>query len=203
MLFRQSLLNIDTQDIADKVHKLRPYWIQRLEVPFYTLGRCAYLDGKTSEYANEIKETNPILYSEFKDLYGSVGGYLANLLNEPIYLDENLAFPSFHIAESHPYFTIEGGKWHQDYPHTTLGLGDKDPLTFTVAIQLPSDGAGLDYIDLDGEQHYLEYVERGIVIHDGSIEHRISPAKSYKPNEYRITLQGHLIRVDGVLKMFW
>ena len=202
-MFKHAVLDIDTQDIVDKVFKLRPYWIQRLDYPFYTLGRCAYLDGKTQAYKDEVKELNPILLKEFSDLYTAVGGYLVSLLGETIYLDDTLAFPSFHIAKSDPAFLEAGGKWHIDIPHETLGLGNIDPLTFTVAILLPTGGAGLDYIDESGEQHYLEYKEKQIVSHDGKVPHRIAPLKEYVEDEYRITFQGHLIRVGGILKMFW
>ena len=61
-MFTTHALNIDTDNIADKVFRLQQYWIPRSdEFPFYTLGRNAYLDGKTPEYKQEIKVLNPIL----------------------------------------------------------------------------------------------------------------------------------------------
>jgi len=141
MSFTQHPLNINHTSVADKVLALRKYWIKRdPEHPFYTLGRCAYLDGKTPAYAAEIQ--------------------------------------------------------------TTLGLGDVDPLTFTVAIELPCGGGGLDYIENEKPQH-LSYTEGQIVVHDGSVVHRIAPFKECIMGDYRITLQGHLIRHNGVMTMFW
>ena len=202
-MFTRAQLDIDTRDIVDKVFKLRPYWIQRLEAPFYTLGRCAYLDGKTPEYKQEIQELNPILLDQFQDLYGKTIAYMSTLVGEDIELDDFLAHPSFHIAKADPCFLEQGGKWHIDIPHETLNLGTQDPLTFTTAILLPTGGAGIDYINEEGMQGYLEYEEKGIIVHDGSIPHRIAPLKAYVPNDYRITMQGHLIRINGRLKMFW
>ena len=202
-MFTRAQLDIDTRDIVDKVFKLRPYWIQRLEAPFYTLGRCAYLDGKTPEYKQEIQELNPILLDQFQDLYGKTIAYMSTLVEEDIELDESLAHPSFHIVKTDPYFLEQGGKWHFDIPHETLGLGVQDPLTFTTAILLPTGGAGIDYVSPDGTQAYLEYKEKGIIVHDGSVLHRIAPIRTYVPNEYRITMQGHIIRIDGKLKLFW
>lgn len=202
-MFTRAQLDIDTKDIVDKVFKLRPYWIQRLEAPFYTLGRCAYLDGKTPEYKQEIQKLNPILLDEFQDLYKKTIEFISAIVGEKVELDESLAHPSFHIAKADPRFLVEGGKWHIDIPHETLNLGTQDPLTFTIALMLPTGGAGIDYIDQDGAQQYLEYEEKGIIVHDGSIPHRISPLKAYIPNEYRITMQGHLIRINGCLKAFW
>jgi hypothetical protein len=49
----------------------------------------------------------------------------------------------------------------------------------------------------------MPYVEKGIINQDGKVLHRISSLKAYIPDEYRITMQGHLIRINGVLTMFW
>ena len=196
-------LDINTDEIADKVFRLQKYWISRSdEFPFYTLGRNAYLDGKTPEYKTESKILNPILRYEFDGLYQKVIKQLTDQFKENIYFNEDLAYPSFHIFMSSPFLLTHSGLWHQDYPHITLGLGSKDPYTFTVAIKLPSGGAGLDYVE-DGQQRYLPYTEGEMIGHDGMVLHRIAGLKNYVKGEYRITLQGHLIRLDGVLNMFW
>lgn len=196
-------LDINTDEIADKVFRLQKYWISRSdEFPFYTLGRCAYLDGRTEAYQDEIKTLNPILLKEFDILYGIILDHLSNQFNEPIALSERLAVPSFHIFRSSPFLLTHAGLWHQDYPHMTLGLDPIDPYAFTIAIKLPTGGGGLDYIE-DGIQKYLPYKEKEFIGHDGMVLHRIASLREYVPNEYRITLQGHLIRIDGVLTMFW
>ena len=203
MRYISEKLNIDTDDVFAKVLGLRSHWIKRLDAPFYTLGRCAYQDKNSEEYRQGIKETNVILFNTFQKLYEEVGNFLSDLLKEPIHLNENLAFPSFHIAESCQEFVCKGGDWHQDHPHITMGLGDTDPLTFTVAIKLPASGAGMDYLDKDGVEQSISYFEGGIIIHDGKTLHKIQPLKEYVPGEYRITFQGHLIRINGRLTMFW
>ena len=201
--FISNKLDINTDEIADKVFRLQKYWISRSdEFPFYTLGRNAYLDGKTQEYKTESKILNPILRYEFDGLYQKVIKQLTDQFKENIYFNEDLAYPSFHIFMSSPFLLTHSGLWHQDYPHITLGLGSKDPYTFTVAIKLPSGGAGLDYVE-DGQQRYLPYTEGEMIGHDGMVLHRIAGLKNYVKGEYRITLQGHLIRIDGVLNMFW
>ena len=196
-------LDINTDEIADKVFRLQKYWISRSDdFGFYTLGRCAYLDGKTPAYKEEIKILNPIMRESFGDTYDIIIDYLSDQFKEPIKLNYNLAHPSFHIFVSSPILLTHAGVWHQDYPHLTLGLGDKDPFTFTVGIKLPTGGGGIDYIE-NGVERYLAYEIGGIIAHDGEVPHRIASLKAYVPNEYRITLQGHLIRIDGVLNMFW
>lgn len=203
MAFTQYPLPINPSKIAVTVMALRHLWIRRdPDHPFYTLGRCAYLDGKTPAYAAEIAQTNPILYENFADLYKVLQNYFESYLGEKVYLSTKLAYPSFHIAAADPFFLNHGGVWHEDYPHETLGLGNEDPLTFTLAIEMPTGGGGLDYIE-DGQQNHIEYVEGSIVVHDGAITHRISNFKECHMGDFRITLQGHLVRIDGQLVMFW
>jgi hypothetical protein len=202
-MFTTQILNIDTDNIADKVFRLQQHWIPRSDkFPFYTLGRNAYLDGKTPAYHEEIKTFNLVLLKDFGDTYRIIIDYLSDQFKEPIELNSSLAHPSFHIFISDPFLLTHAGLWHQDIPHTTLGLDPIDPYSFTVAIKLPTGGAGIDYVE-DGLQKYMPYVEKGILGHDGKVLHRISSLKTYIPDEYRITMQGHLIRINGVLTMFW
>jgi hypothetical protein len=202
-MFTAHVLDIDTDNIADKVFRLQQYWVPRSdEFPFYTLGRCSYLDGKTPAYHEEIKTLNPILLKNFDNTYQIIIDYLSDQFKEPIELNSSLAHPSFHIFISDPFLLTHAGIWHQDIPHTTLGLDPIDPHSFTVAIKLPTGGAGIDYIENE-LQKYMPYVEKGIINQDGKVLHRISSLKEYIPDEYRITMQGHLIRINGVLTMFW
>jgi hypothetical protein len=202
-MFTTHALNINTDKIADKVFRLQKYWVLRSdEFPFYTLGRNAYLDGKTPEYKQESKVLNPILGQEFGDTYDIIIDHLSDQFKEPVELNNNLAYPSFHIFMSSPFLLTHAGLWHQDYPHLTLDLGDVDPYAFTIAIKLPTGGGGLDFID-NNAQKYLPYQEGNIIGHSGEIVHRMASLKKYIPDEYRITMQGHLIRINGVLTMFW
>jgi len=203
-MFRTDILDINTDEISGSVFKLKDYWISRSEYfGFWTLGRCAYLDGKTPAYTREIAVLNPILKQEFGLLYDVVIAHLSKQFGEPVVLNNAYAHPSFHIFESNPILLTQSGVWHTDYPHSTLGLTATDPYAFTLAVKLPSGGAGLDYKDSDGQEKHLPYVEKGMVGHDGSVSHRISCMKSYVPNEFRITLQGHVVRIDGQLTLFW
>ena len=44
-------MNIDTNSIVGRIITVQPLWISRSkDYPFFTLGRGAYLDGKTKEY---------------------------------------------------------------------------------------------------------------------------------------------------------
>ena len=87
--------------------------------------------------------------------------------------------------------------------NTTLGMGDKDTHAFTVAIELPTGGGGMD-MKIGGESNeYIEYQVGELVLHDGMTPHRIASYCEYKPDEFRITLQGHIVRDGTDLIMFW
>jgi hypothetical protein len=82
-------------------------------------------------------------------------------------------------------------------------LGDVDPLAFTVAIKLPKSGGGMDYIDEFHQPQHLQYNEKDLILHDGQTIHRIAGIKEYVPDEHRITFQGHIIRRNNILEVFW
>lgn len=192
--FNVGNLNIDTQDIAERLFSLKEHWQLRSEYyPFYTLGKSAYLDGASPEYHNHHK-TDIILIDNFEDLILSIITYLSEFYGEKILLTDDLAVPGFHIFESNLKFEGMSGSWHYDLPHQTLKIDGADNSTVTVVIKIPKSGAGLDWIDDNGHQQYLAYNEQDIITHNGMTPHRIAAFKDIVDGEYRITMQGHLIR---------
>jgi hypothetical protein len=197
-------LDIDTEEIMRSLLDCSEYWQSRsTEYPFYTLGKSAYLDGKTDAYYKDSAWLNYILMEHFSELYELVLHVLQEELEEPIELAHDLALPGFHIFPTSPKFLTIAGNWHQDYPHHTLGLGGIDPLAFTVAIKLPKSGGGMDYMDEFHQPQHLHYNEKDLILHDGQTIHRIAGIKEYVPDEHRITFQGHIIRRDNILEAFW
>ena len=196
-------LAFDKLNTLRRLFMLSEYWIPRsTEYPFYTLGRSAYLDGKTPQYKEKQKAMNALLYDNFVGLYKTILHTLQDELDEEVVLAEDLCYPGFHIFPSDEKFLTIAGNWHQDYPHITLGLPDIDPTTFTVPIMIPESGAGIDYI-IEKEHHYLPYKEKVMLWHDGKTLHRIAGFKEYKPRDFRITMQGHLIRRNNRMEVFW
>ena len=199
-----SLADLDTESITERVMLLRDRWELRSdEYPFYTLGKSAYLEGATPAYKEQYKELNTLLVETFPDLYITLVNYLAMNLGQPVRLADNLAFPGFHIFESNERFENKAGHWHHDYPQKTLGLEGKDNSTATVVIKIPKSGAGIDWIDTQGNPQYLAYQEKDVVWHNGLTLHRIAGAKEIVKGEYRITLQGHLIRRANGFELYW
>jgi len=196
-------LDYDKDKVVSNIFKLQDMWVSRSDdFPFYTLGRSAYLDGKTPEYKNMQKGMNELLYNNFKELYNNVLHVLQDKLNERIYLPKDLCYPGFHIFPSDESLLTIAGNWHEDYPHETLEIGSKDASTFTVPILLPKSGGGIDCM-INDAPIYISYKENEMLWHDGTTLHRIASFKEYKPNEYRITLQGHLIRRNNKMEVFW
>lgn len=201
-MLKVSKLYLDTDEILFNVLKLERFWIKRFDVPFYTLGRNAYLDGKTPDYQKGLNNMNERLIENFSNMYASIQTLLEEYFGEPVYIFHDYHIPSFHIFESNPVFLNFPSNWHMDYPHKTLGIGDKDTYSFTYVIDIPSSGAGMEY--KEGEEYkYLAYNVNDFILHTGDFLHNIAPLKEYKPNEYRITLQGHIVRDKDRLIMFW
>jgi hypothetical protein len=197
-------LDIDIGAITCKVLCMKDKWVSRSkDYPFFTLGRSAYLDGKTKKYYKDLPAENEMMVQTFAELYTEVGKALNSVFAEDIYLTTQLRVPGFHIFPSDKKFLKITGNWHQDHPHVTLGLEDVDSYAFTLAIKLPKSGGGMDYIDEFHQAQHLAYNEKDLVIHNGQTIHRIAGMKEYTPNEYRITLQGHIVRRDGLLEAFF
>jgi hypothetical protein len=186
--------------VADSVLELKDLWESRSDdFPFFTLGKSAYLDGNTKEYFDGANKLNPVLMKTFRPLYKRVTNVIGSELGEKIFFNFDLALPAFHIFPSDEKLLSIAGNWHIDNPHITLGLGEMDASAFTLPVMLPTGGGGVDF-----EDGYHPYSVGDMVIHDGKKLHRIASYKKYKKDEYRITLQGHIIRDNrSRLIMFW
>jgi hypothetical protein len=191
------------EKIFDTVQLLRDHWDKRApNMEFYTLGKTVYLDGNTPAYFDCREGTNPILLKHFGFMYEDLREMLSVVLGEPVIFLRTFALPGFHVFPSDPQFLSMSGSWHVDIPHNTLGLGNQDTQAYTVAIKLPTGGGGMD-MRINDKDEYVEYEEGKMYLHPGTDVHRISCYKEYRPDEYRITLQGHIVRNNGELITFW
>jgi hypothetical protein len=200
-------LNFDHQATAYKLKALGhagvPWESRSDDFPFYTLGKSAYLDGNTNRYYWGAKAINPIMFHVFNDLYREVAGKLSDFFGEYVTMNPKLALPGFHIFPSDPKLLTIAGNWHLDTPHTTLGIGEEDAYAFTVAIELPTGGGGIDVRVGGDEDQYVAYKTGELIIHDGMTPHRIASYREYRSDEYRITLQGHIVRHGKEFIFFW
>jgi hypothetical protein len=204
MNFKISTLDINNEAITNKILELKSHWeLRSNDFPFYTLGKTAYIEGRTLEYKNQKDKFNKLLLDNFSDLYNIILTYLSKELNEPVTLTKDLAYPGFHIFESDPKFEGIAGNWHIDIPQRTLELTGTNNSTVTIVIKLPKSGGGIDWLDSEANTHYLDYKEKQIIWHNGLSIHRIAGLKEIIKGEYRITLQGHLIKRNNKMELYW
>lgn len=218
---------------AGQVQALRPHWENRIPgLHFYTLGAASYLDSgpaaKRDAYYRKAAALNPILEREFEWLYDRLLRELGRLLGAPAAFEPRAARPAFHIYLAHRAFSRPLGKVHFDLQYEYLdwsaydGLDFARPVSFTLALRLPSAGAGLltwdiakaDYDAMDGsararlggqrEPRYVAYREGGLICHSGLLLHQIAPARAdMLPGDARITLQGHGLPGRDGYWLYW
>ena len=112
-----------------------------------------------------------------------------------------------------------GNPIHVDTAHRPLGL-QEPTLSCTLSLRLPSTGAGLKVWPLLEEHgrgltqpqlmdllnrtpaRYAPYTVGTLFVHSGDWYHQ-ARGLPYLPGEYRITLQGHGVRMDGRWHLFW
>ena len=198
-------LDYDMNKIAYlvKMMKSEGAWESRSDdFPFYTIGKNTYQDT-LKDYFGGIKDMNMRLIGAFKGFYREVLRVLSNNECESVLLDNSLSIPGFHIFPSHPILKEITSPWHIDKPHEKLGLGSIHPKAYTVAIQMPKGGGGMEFARADGSSDYIRYKTGRLYIHDGQLPHRIASLRKHKEGAFRITLQGHIIRRKKQLVTFW
>jgi hypothetical protein len=180
------------------------YWIDR--GGFYTIGAATYQDDPAT-YPIWANYTNLVV----RDITGHCRWDLESAIGkhknckQVIWGSRNLAAPGFHIfgnecngVKGHP---------HIDEPYDRIAWPFKwsDPFSFTVPLQLPKCGGGLDFwpdhTDKDIERYiaedklppheYLPYEVGRLYLHSGLFPHRIANPGDMGNDEWRITLQGH------------
>ena len=206
--------------LAKHVVNQAHYMIKRGE-GFYTLGASTYLDDPM-HYEGIAANTNILLEREFPAVLVAVDAVLSEHFKVPAthtnIHSNGLALPGFHIFDSNSA-GLEGSV-HIDEPYDRIdwrGVEWHSPFSFTVPLQLPTLGGGLDYwpnvTDEEMETYeregalppfeYLAYAVGNMYLHDGHTPHRISNRHPVPLDEYRISIQGHGVHTaDGIVVYF-
>jgi len=181
--------DIDFENISNIVLDNENNWINRGDI-FYTFGAAAYLDGPLY-YKKYAQQYNKLLLNCFSDVYE----FLFDYFNASTH--EDIALPGFHI------FTNKGNgieaSLHKDLSYKKLPIYNetaKNAKSFTILLQKPDCGAGLNYWDNENIKHYIEYQLGHMYTHDDGLYHQIANVGRIKKGEHRITMQGHLIDID-------
>lgn len=220
---------VNTRNI---VHALREHWVNRASgfLPFYTLGAASYLDAEeddTIPYYQAVEKYNPILENHFPHLYESLIDTLENVLEMPVSYAKGQSLPGFHIFLSNKAFEGSIASTHFDLQFKPLKWEYKEvdfdhPISFTCPIALPgSSSSGINYWQItNGEaknlspeeleklkssrnQLFFPYSLGQLILHRGLVLHQIAPSKDLKPEDERITLQGHGLVCDGIMRLYW
>jgi glutathione synthase/RimK-type ligase-like ATP-grasp enzyme len=233
----QLLTTEQCAEIYQKIRSLRQDWIPRgnEDSLFCTLGAAIYLDcGSDADpqntYWQKASRYNAVLFKNFGWLYSLVKTYLETQLNAPINYRTDAAYPGFHIWLDKGIPTLPLASIHFDlqYQHLTWeNLDDLDlsnTFSFTLPIQLPASGGGLNLYDLNyfeyvdicelnqidwhltprfREQSYHAYRIGEIVMHSGHTMHQVAPTSIVRSGDRRVTLQGHGVCVDGTWQIYW
>lgn len=217
------------QKFVDSIHSLRINWTPRggADIPFFTLGAASYLDGRDyKQYLKLAQQMNPILLACFRDLYLLLAKAIEKETNETVKFEERIALPGFHIFQYHPFFETQSGAVHFDLQYKEIPWEYKTidydhPFSFTLPLSLPEAGGGLNFWDLEYDllknkshqeieqirhqttKQFLPYKVGHLVIQKGLFLHQIAPSNTLKHHDERITLQGHGLICDGVLRLYW
>jgi hypothetical protein len=212
--------------ISERIHGLKSSWIRRGN-HFFTLGTASYIDAvsSTTNYQTSAKEQNCLLLKSFEGLLQRVRAFVEHLTGENAFFDESFALPGFHI------FTFHGedrgkenvaSRAHFDlqWMNVLKGRVPRATLSFTLPIQLPSGGASMavwpihysafravgvsasDYA-MSHPFRRIEYVPGRLVAHDGLILHAIGAESTPSSEGFRITLQGHGIKLEEGWMLYW
>ncbi len=198
-------------------------------LPFYTLGIASYLDaGEKGEIYYKIKsrQSNSFLLQHFPVVYDKLAKTLKEVTGKEVQYEEGFALPGFHIFQFSKFFNYPIASSHFDVQYKEMfwkhrNIDYDHPISFTLALKLPQGGGGLNYWNIfysdvkdlsneellrlkeETEQHFLKYQIGKIVIHEGLMLHQIAPAKDIQPEDARITLQGHGLVCDNILRVYW
>ncbi len=233
MIAHVPLLNADECARAlERVQARRDAWTQRYPgLPAYTLGAASYLDsgpGRRDAYHARAAALNPLLEREFGWLYERLLEALGESLHAGVAFEPRAARPGFHIFLAHEAFKRPLGRVHFDLQFMDVDWPDGQrmdfsrPVSYTLAIRLPESGAGLhawdvgkaEYDAMDpaardriGEERTPEYVpyrEGTMAVHSGMLLHRIAPAADdLRPDDARVTLQGHALPGPDGYRLYW
>lgn len=233
----QILTTEQCDQIYQQIASLRQYWLPRGSETslFCTLGAASYLDcgdyyDAQDTYWQKASRYNPILVEHFSWLYQLVKEYLETQLNAPVNYRSDAAYPGFHLWLAHAIPTLPVASMHFDLQYQYLAWENQEEIdfsntfSFTLPIQLPASGGGLNLCDLNyleyshirknnqidwdliprfRNQSYHPYQVGEIVMHSGHTMHQIAPTSVAKASDRRVTLQGHGVYVNDTWQIYW
>ena len=211
------LLDHETaQAFANQVKRREDLWIPR--GGFYTIGASAYLDAPEL-YPILCQYTNPVLDHLWNNLQYEVMDNLPKRFAPKTTRRVNrTAIMGAHIFT--PITNGVKGHIHTDAPYERINWGGEitNPFSFTLALEMPAVGGGMDWfttcqqsslLDEQGvarseRTKHVRYEAGTLYVHDGLTPPRIANCGDMVAGEHRITLQGHGVTLsDGVTAIYF
>ena len=201
---------------ARRMKERSDLWVDR--GGFYTIGASTYLDSPAF-YPVFAAYTNPVLEHLLHELqYDVMDALPKRFVPDRARRLHGTAVMGVHVFD----FKSNGqqGNPHIDEPFKRIdwGVTFSNPFSFTLALELPAVGGGLDYwstwtdeeIDTYHKHDSLPIAERlaydvgKMYVHDGLTPHRIANFGDMTPTEHRITIQGHGVTLaDGITAIYF
>jgi hypothetical protein len=210
------LSTAEAEYYAKEIKYKKRYWIPR--GGFYTIGASTYLDDPAA-YPALSWYTNPVnwrLLGRLQDdlIAALPDGYCPNrgeTVTGTAMIGAHIFTPETNGVQGNP---------HIDEPYERIDWGQKysNPFSFTLALEMPKAGGGMDYwpdaTDADIEWYnergelppheHLRYEAGFLYVHDGLTPHRIANCGDMEEGEHRITLQGHGVTLeDGTTAIYF
>jgi hypothetical protein len=201
------------------------------EFQFHTLGAASYLDasgGQFESYQARARQLNPVLIARFGWLLERLRGAVSSAVGGEVRYDDRLARPGFHVYAYHPQHSSTQASIHYDLQYELIdwsSLGTPDTasqMSLTLALALPASGGGLLVWNLnrlelmrmaEDERHAHmranrvasrhSYTVGSLAIHSGHQLHQIAPTADPQPDDQRITMQAHTLRVGKDWILYW
>ena len=200
---------------AGRVMRAKAGWVDRGF--FNTLGATTYQDD-IADYPDIADAINPLMWEQFAPLYLDLYKFFSELMERKVCPHPmGVGYMGFHIFDAragdncgHPHVDepFDRIDWPFEYAH---------PFTFTLPLELPAGGGGLDlWPDVTDKQmdsyvasgalpehQHLPYSVGKLYLHDGLTPHRIANPCAIEDGEFRITLQGHgVVTAEGLVLYF-
>jgi hypothetical protein len=215
-------------EVLDGVFRLREHWIER-GPGFFTLGLALYKDGMAAGGGRlDVEESNARLEEAFGPALEDLRAFLARELEGEVEWGAGLPLPGFHVFDA---TGLRPGKptgdAHFDIQYV-WGRFDEpvlDAVSVTVPIQIPAAGTSLEYWPVDFaelnrlvsegtlasvadaaehfQRHEVWYEPGRACLLRGLPLHRIGTTPTVQPSDYRITLQGHAVRLGTRWVAYW
>jgi len=146
---------------------------------------------------------------------------------EAVYADAHDALPGFHIYEAHPEFAAPVAKIYCDRQYEGLDWSpygihphEGKNLSFTLALELPSGGGGLNVWPVSHRENtvdretarksftpehreYHAYAVGRLVLHAGDLVHQAVIQCDPQSTGRRMTLQGHAVDLGARWLLYW